>query len=122
MTIAWYPPDQAQVRYLPFSRSGDVQFRPLTRCNWASVTSHLAVAGPALPGKEVVYLHTLWLARARQAGHRRTGWRHDRIIGSVRDNGAKISNRLIREIPALADESLAAEVATAILLALAQMI
>ncbi|MEF8713107.1 MAG: hypothetical protein V5B39_05960 [Accumulibacter sp.] len=46
----------------------------------------------------------------------------DRIIGSVRDNGAKISNRLIREIPALADESLAAEVATAILLALAQMI
>jgi len=40
----------------------------------------------------------------------------------VRDNGAKISNRLIREILALADEFLAAEVATAILLALAQMI
>jgi hypothetical protein len=38
----------------------------------------------------------------------------DRIVRSVRENGGTISNKLIKEIPALADEELAAEVAAAI--------
>jgi len=38
----------------------------------------------------------------------------DRIIRSVRENGGKVSNKLLREIPALADEALAAELVAAI--------
>jgi len=38
----------------------------------------------------------------------------DRIIRSVRESGARISNKLLKEIPALADEHLAASVVAAI--------
>lgn len=38
----------------------------------------------------------------------------DRIVRSVRDNGGRISNKLIEEFPSLADEGLAAEVAEAV--------
>jgi hypothetical protein len=38
----------------------------------------------------------------------------DRIIRSVRESGGKVSNKLLKEFPALADESLAAETVAAI--------
>jgi hypothetical protein len=65
--------------------------------------------------KEAAYLRSLRLARDRvkQVIEGPDG-DIDRIIRSVRDNGGKISNKLLKEIPALADESLAAEVAAAI--------
>ena len=44
----------------------------------------------------------------------------DRIIRSVRENGGKVSNKLLKEMPALADEGLAAEVVAAIEVAFAQ--
>lgn len=65
--------------------------------------------------KEAGYLRSLRLARERvkQVIEGPDG-DIDRIIRSVRDNGGKISNKLVKEIPALADENLAAEVAAAI--------
>ena len=44
----------------------------------------------------------------------------DRIIRSVRENGGKLSDKLLQEIPALADENLAAEIVTAVQAAFAQ--
>lgn len=45
----------------------------------------------------------------------------DRIIRSVRENGGKVSSKLLKEFPALADESLAAETVAVINGAFAQM-
>ena len=45
----------------------------------------------------------------------------DRIIRSVRENGGKVSNKLLKEFPALADESLAAETVAVIKGAFAQL-
>jgi hypothetical protein len=44
----------------------------------------------------------------------------DQIIRSVRENGDKVSNKLLKEVPALADEDIAAELVTAIQAAFAQ--
>ena len=65
--------------------------------------------------KEAGYLRSLRLARERvkQVIEGPDG-DIDRIIRSVRDNGGMISNKLIKEIPALADEHLATQVAAAI--------
>lgn len=65
--------------------------------------------------KEAGYLRSLRLARERvkQVIEGPDG-DIDRIIRSVRENGGKVSNKLLKEIPALADDHLAAEVAAAI--------
>jgi hypothetical protein len=65
--------------------------------------------------KEAGYLRGLRLARERvkQVIEGPDG-DIDRIIRSVRENGGKVSNKLLKEIPALADDHLAAEVAAAI--------
>jgi hypothetical protein len=65
--------------------------------------------------KEAGYLRDLRLARERvkQVIEGPDG-DIDRIIRSVRENGGKISNKLIQEIPALADKHLATEVVAAI--------
>ena len=65
--------------------------------------------------KEAGYLRSLRLARehVKQVIEGPDG-DIDRIIRSVRDNGGKISNKLLKEIPALADGQLAKEVAAAI--------
>jgi hypothetical protein len=44
----------------------------------------------------------------------------DRIIRSVRENGGKVSNKLIKTFPSLADEALAAELTAAIQTAFTQ--
>lgn len=63
---------------------------------------------------EAVTLRSLWLARQRvkQVLEGPDG-DIDRIIHSVRDNGGRVSNKLAKEIPALADDALAQEVALA---------
>ena len=43
----------------------------------------------------------------------------DRIIRSVRENAGKLSNKLLKEFPALADDAFAGEVLAAIEVALA---
>jgi hypothetical protein len=71
--------------------------------------------------KEAGYLRSLRTARERvkQVIEGPDG-DIDRIIRSVRENGGKVSNKLLKEIPALADEDLAAELVTAIQAAFAQ--
>jgi cellobiose phosphorylase len=65
--------------------------------------------------KEAGYLRSLRTARERvkQVIEGPDG-DIDRIIRSVRENGGRVSHKLLREIPALADEDLAAELVTAI--------
>lgn len=65
--------------------------------------------------KEAGHLRSLRLARERvkQVIEGPDG-DIDRIIRSVRDNGGRISNKLVKEMPALADEQLAEEVAAAV--------
>lgn len=65
--------------------------------------------------KEAGHLRSLRLARERvkQVIEGPDG-DIDRIIRSVRDNAGKLSNKLLAEFPALADERLAAEVAEAV--------
>ena len=71
--------------------------------------------------KEAGYLRSLRTARERvkQVIEGPDG-DIDRIIRSVRENGGKVSNKLLKEIPALADEGLAAELVMAIQAAFAQ--
>ena len=71
--------------------------------------------------KEAGYLRNLPLARERvkQVIEGPDG-DIDRIIRSVRENGGKVSNKLLKELPALADDGLAAEVVAAIQAAFAQ--
>lgn len=65
--------------------------------------------------KETGYLRNLRLARERvKRLIEGPDAVIDRIVRSVRDNGGKISNKLIDEVPALADEGLAAEGAEAV--------
>lgn len=65
--------------------------------------------------KEADHLRSLRLARERvkQVIEGPDG-DIDRIIRSVRENGGKVSNKLLQEIPALADDHLAADVTAAI--------
>lgn len=65
--------------------------------------------------KEAGYLRSLRLARERvKRVIEGPDSDIDRIIRSVRENGGRISNKLLEEIPALADERVAADVAAAI--------
>jgi hypothetical protein len=65
--------------------------------------------------KEAGYLRSLRLARERvKRVIEGPDTDIDRIVRSVRDNGGRISNKLIEEFPALADEGLAAEVVAAV--------
>ena len=66
--------------------------------------------------KEAITLRSIRLARQRvkQVLEGPDG-DIDRIIRSVRDNGGRVSNKLAREIPALADDALAQEVALAVM-------
>lgn len=65
--------------------------------------------------KEAGYLRSLRLARER-VKHVIEGpdTDIDRIIRSVRDNGGKVSNKLVKEFPALADEAITAELVAAL--------
>jgi hypothetical protein len=71
--------------------------------------------------KEAGYLRNLRLARerAKQVIEGPDG-DIDRIIRSVRDNGGKVSNKLLEEFPVLEDEALAEKLVAAILSAHAQ--
>lgn len=65
--------------------------------------------------KEAGYLRNLRLARERvKQVIEGPDSDIDRIIRSVRENGGRISNKLLEEIPALADERVAADVTEAI--------
>ena len=65
--------------------------------------------------KEAGYLRSLRLARERvKEVIEGPDNDIDRIIRSVRDNGGKVSNKLAKEFPALADEAVAAELAAAL--------
>ena len=65
--------------------------------------------------KEAGYLRSLRLARERvKQVIEGPDTDIDRIIRSVRDNGGKVSNKLAKEIPALADEATAAELVAAL--------
>lgn len=72
--------------------------------------------------KEAGYLRSLRVARERvkQVIEGPDG-DIDRIIRSVRENGGKVSNKLLKEFPALADESLAAETVAVIKEVFAQL-
>ena len=71
--------------------------------------------------KEASYLRSLRTARARvkQLIEGPDG-DIDRIIRSVRENGGKMSSKLLKEMPALADKDLVAELVTVIHPAFAQ--
>jgi hypothetical protein len=65
--------------------------------------------------KEAGYLRSLRLARERvKQVIEGPDTDIDRIIRSVRDNGGKVSNKLAKEFPALADEAIAAELVAAL--------
>jgi len=65
--------------------------------------------------KEAGYLRSLRVARERvKEVIEGPDGDIDRIIRSVRESGGKVSNKLLKEFPALADESLAAETVAAI--------
>lgn len=71
--------------------------------------------------KEAGYLRSLRVARerAKQVIEGPDG-DIDRIIRSVRDNGGKLSNKLLKEFPALADKAIAGELVATIQAAFAQ--
>jgi len=48
------------------------------------------------------------------SSHLRSRYRYPAAIRSLRESGGKVSNKLLREFPALADENLAAETVEAI--------
>ncbi|MFT4100234.1 MAG: cell filamentation protein Fic, partial [Burkholderiaceae bacterium] len=65
--------------------------------------------------KEAGYLRSLRLARERvKQVIEGPDSDIDRIIRSVRDNGGKVSDKLAKEFPALADEGTAAELVIAL--------
>lgn len=65
--------------------------------------------------KEAGYLRSLRLARERvKQVIEGPDTDIDRIIRSVRDDGGKVSNKLAKEFPALADETTAAELVDAV--------
>ena len=65
--------------------------------------------------KEAGYLRGLRLARERvKQVIEGPDTDIDRIIRSVRDSGGKVSNKLAKEFPALADEATAAELVAAL--------
>jgi len=65
--------------------------------------------------KEAGYLRSLRLARERvKQVIEGPDTDIDRIIRSVRDNGGKVSNKLAKEFPALADDATAAELVSAL--------
>lgn len=72
--------------------------------------------------KEAGYLCSLRLAhqRAKQVIEGPDG-DIDRIIWSVRENGGQVSNKLLKEFPALTDEDIVAEVVVAIRAAFVQL-
>jgi hypothetical protein len=65
--------------------------------------------------KEAGYLRSLRLARERvKQVIEGPDFDIDRIIRSVRDNGGKVSNKLSKEFPSLADDATAAELVVAL--------
>jgi hypothetical protein len=120
---AWrFGPDQVAEDGVHFNIQFDAYRDALPAWRYPDMTAHVEYLFGVVRDtieremrKEAGYLRSLRLARDRvkQVIEGPDG-DIDRIIRSVRDNGGKISNKLIKEIPALVDEQLAAEVAAAI--------
>ncbi|MHA6890990.1 Fic family protein [Ralstonia pseudosolanacearum] len=120
---AWrFGPDQVAEDGVHFNLQFDAYQDALPAWRYPDMTDHVEYLAEVVRvtieqeiRKEADYLHSLRLARERvKQVIEGPDADIDRIIRSVRDSGGKISNKLIKEIPALADEHLAAEVAAAI--------
>jgi hypothetical protein len=118
----WFGPEQVAGDGVHFNLQFDAYQDALPAWRYPDMTDHVEYLAEVVRvtieqemRKEAGYLRSLRLARERvkQVIEAPDG-DIDRIIRSVRENGGKISNKLLNEIPALADEELAAEVAAAI--------